>query len=194
LRAVGDNPVSEISDSDIQNVIRVVRLRAPKPVRHTIESLNAMIETGEKSRDNVTRILSTIEPGPLRPTIQGWLTELKQGTEAPVQLLLGSWRRELIETNLSAELRARVDLGNSLKSAEYRYHQDIRRASVIIAVVEGISLGALAGNGQLADLGTFSTLDAWIFGILCFGFLLVLPQATKGILDIITGLATRIKP
>lgn len=194
LRALGDSPVAEISDADIQNVIQVVRQAAPIAVRRTIETLNMLLEGTEKSREAVVSVLERISPqGELKDTIAAWIRDLNGSDALPVNVVVAGWRRDLIETHLIGEIRARVDLANSLKSAEYRYHGDIRRASAVLAAVESVLLMLMLSGGNLLDVTKPTGVNLMLVGLMCFGFLVVLSQASKSVLDIIVGFAGRIK-
>lgn len=204
LRAVGDEPATEISEADIENVVRIARLAAPVEVRRTVETLNSLTEGGVSDPDQAARALELIEPkGALTETIDGWITALtaQPPKSQPVAQMLAGWRRALIEENLPAELRVRVDLGNALKAAEFRYHSDINRWSTLLAVLEGaligtLSLGMVIAADPEAGIPRALTVQgghAFLIGLISFGFLLVLPRATKSLTDMILGLGERLK-
>ncbi len=190
LRSVGDDPVAEISDRDVENVANVARLGAPADVRRTIEWLDSLIARGTTDPAAAADALAKIPAGPeLKKEIQAWVRALrsKQPPRA-VGALLEAWRAEFVERHLPAEVRARMELGNAFRAAEYRYHRVVHRFSFALAAVEaGLIAWGLTANG-----GASAWVTALAGGALAFGVLSVAPPAGKSLLDAVMGLGKRL--
>ena len=187
LRSVGDSPVTELSDADVENVARIARLKASSEVRRTIDLLESLLARGTSTRTEVVQALKTIKAkGVVGREISGWIAHLQE-SEVPVGALLEVWRREFIEKHLAGEVRARTELSNALRAAELRYHRTLARFSQTLALAEAIGVALVLG-------GQDHYLEKAVAGAVAFGALIVTPQGTKSLLDAVIGLGARLKP
>jgi hypothetical protein len=205
LRALGDSPTAEISDQDVRNVIRVVRAAAPASVRLVVETFDALIQSGVNdpatvvaALRNAHREIAAASPTDhrVRARLESLLSVLGDpSTAGSVAPLLAQWWRKFIEDELPGEMLARVDLMNCLRAAEYRYHQDVRVWSAWIALAEALAVGIAVRKGilalQVAEPAAYLT--ALFAGVVTVGLLLVLPQTSKSLLDMIKGLGDRLR-
>jgi hypothetical protein len=187
LRGVGDSPETEISGTDIDNVVAIVRANSPLSVRHVLTVLDELLASGATDPVIAAVALDNVEPRDgVDPMLRAWSRVLRSdaGGARPVGVLLHLWRQQFLEEHLPGELRARTELGNAFKAAEYRYHNDLTRASLYLAVLEAAAVAWLVhGNQAWITAGAF---------VVALGGLLVLPRGTKGILDAITGIGSRL--
>lgn len=190
LRALGDSPVAEVSDADIENVVEIVRAAAPPEVRRAVEVLDGLLEAGVAEPEAAARALREIEPpGRLRERIEGWAEALEEASakDRSVGASLDAWRRWTLEWHLPGELRARTGLANALKSAELRYHRDVARASGILVGIEAVALtwfvGALEGGVPIFLVAAFVP----------FGVLLLAPKVVKSLVDAVAGVGARLR-
>lgn len=190
LRAVGDSPVAEVSDADIENVVAVVRAAAPPEVRRTVEVLEGLLESGISDPEAAARALGGIEPkGRVEDEVRGWIAELTDAATSGRSIgpLLAAWRRSFLERHLPGELRARTGLASALKSAELRYHRDLARVSGALAAVEAIAVCLFVGVFE-GGIAVFL-----VTALVPFGVLLLAPRVTKALLDAVIGVGTRLR-
>ena len=193
-RGIGDDPVSEISDADVENVSRIARLVAPEDVQHLLHLLDQLLGGRFASGDTAAGLLEKfkieIHCEWLQKTLNDWISDLKGTDEQTAAVLLHHWREHIIETHVKGEKRARTELGNAMKAAEYRYHNDIGWASFVLAIFESFAVLWL----KRCDSGyTDAEVPAFAF-FLILGTLLLAPRGTKGLLDAVIGIGARLKP
>lgn len=187
LRSLGDSPVSEISDSDIKNVVRIARQSAPEEVQKAIEALEYLLAKKQNDPKKALEVLKLAEPkGKLAGDIKEWTDKLKtlDAKDGTVEIHLDQWRRATVEKYLPGELRAKNELANALKSAEFRYHQTLFWFSTLLAAAESLVISRITDASGLVVFAVF---------LVSFGALILAPRGTKSLLDAIVGIGSRLK-
>lgn len=202
LRGVGDSPVTDISDSDIQNMIQVIRFaemqQGDRGLAFASELLDELIRTVPHTSDflihRLTQLRRDNPHSRVGELIDKWVSELQ--TTAPGKspkevrpAVLFIWRNELNLAYFPAILRAERELPNALKAAEFQYVRHLSRFSSGVAGIEAM-LAVMMLN-KLQD--TLKMLDLGIALVLCFGVLVSVPRGTKSLLDAVIGLGNRMK-
>jgi hypothetical protein len=214
LRAVGDSPVPDVSQADIQNVTEVARLCAPQAIREMSRTLEQMTRA-QLSVDAAKELLLSvdIEDTSTSP-VEGferredWLTRLRQlrqerldeleemrtraGEKAPAMVntaLVTLWQDKFNERFLKGAVRARGELANALKSAEFRYHEVLARWSIALAIVESAVIACVAQR----IFGGFALWHLWVMGALAFASMILGSRGSKSLLDAIIGIGSRLK-
>jgi hypothetical protein len=189
LRAVGDSPVTEISDADVRNVVEIVRDAADREkagagrVSRTLEEL---LRLGERRRDRIAAALQGVEGASSDVTawLQGRIASLAGQDEigaAQLTVLQQEFDREFVP----GIVRARREMGNALKAAEFKYHRNLHAVSAVLAAIEGVVVACLMG---IKDRPQFV-----IAVVIAFGLLLVVPRGTKSLTDAIIAIGGKLK-
>ncbi len=215
LRAVGDSPVPDVSQADIQNVIEVARLSAPQAIRQMSRMLEQMTRA-QLSVDAARELINSVsiedtgtEPVEGFERREEWLTRLRQlvhewrdeldevqrraGDKVPAMVnpaLVTLWQEVFNERFLKGAVRARGELANALKSAEFRYHEVLARWSIALAVVESVVIAWVAP--KLFDV-QFQPWHLWVIGAIAFASTILGSRGSKSLLDAIIGIGTRLK-
>jgi hypothetical protein len=189
LRAVGDNPVTEISEADVRNVAEVVREAADPAARAVSRALEDLVRRGERSTAEVKEALQHAAPqeGPVREWVDRMLRTLS-GSDVTVARLVGE-QTSFDERFIEGIGRARRELPNALKAAEFDAHRNLHYASMWLAVAEAVIIGFAGGAVAKPTPKAFDPLSAMVG----FGLLMVLPRGTKSLTDAIVGLGARLK-
>lgn len=194
-RGIGDDPVSEISDADVENVSRIVRLEASNDVRHLLHLLDQLLggrfKDGKIAADLLKKFKDEhTDDNQLQQTLEDWIPQLKDRDEQTATVLLYHWREHIIEEYVKGEKRAHTELGNAMKAAEYRYHNDVGSASFVLAILESVAvLGLVQADISCPNVGF--TVFAFF---LILGTLLLAPRGTKALLDAVIGIGAKLKP
>ncbi len=200
LRGVGDSPVTDISDSDVKNVIQVIRfldMQDRPGIGFACELLDDLLRTIPHSGSFVDQRIQQLRAKfqdyqPVMELTQNWLDDLAtQKNPAEVKpAVLVMWRNELNLRYSPAVLRAERELPNVLKAAEFQYVQQLSIVSAILAFAETIVIALVYRE----MIGTeFRSLDLFVIVPLSFGALVTLPRGTKSIIDAIMGLGNRLR-
>ena len=205
LRGVGDSPVTDISDSDIRNVIQVVRFvemnQGDRGLAVVSELLDEFIRTAPHNSTFITQQLSHIKrehPSSIvKALLKKWLSDLPpSSTPGDVKpATLAVWRSELNQQHFQAILRAERELPNALKAAEFQYVRHLGIFSLLAAVIGAllvtVLLAQLAADPKLAV--SLHWYDYAIALGLSIGVLATVPRGTKSLLDAVIGLGNRMK-
>ncbi len=198
LRAVGDDPVTDISDADIRNVIRIALMAAGPDCRQIVEGLDDMIRSGVRERADIEAGLAAFTPrdAAVLATVEDWKKTVEKATAVSPALLV-AWREAFVEGFVPGVVRAERELGNAIKAAEYRYHRQLHWATVVFALAEAGMIAGLLRNGALGKLE--GAAEAWSVTALpvvffaAFGLLLVTPSISKSLTDALVGLGDRLR-
>ncbi|MCW5893082.1 MAG: hypothetical protein KIT14_21415 [bacterium] len=199
LRAVGDDPVSDVSDADVQNVTRIALMAAGPDCREVVEGLDQLIRSGARERGEISIGLEAFTPedARIRETVARWLEMLGQ-VERVNPGLLQTWRDAFVEAFVPGVMRAERELANAIKAAEYRYHRQLHWASIAFAAVEAGLVTAMLRNAPL-DGPPAAMPDTWsvsampVVFLAAFGLLLVAPRVSKSLTDSLVGLGARLR-
>lgn len=205
LRGVGDSPVTDISDSDIRNVIQIVRFvemnQGDRGLAVVSELLDELIRTAPHNSTFITQQLSHIKrehPGSVvKALLKKWLSDLPpSATPSDVKpATLAVWRSELNHQHFQAILRAERELPNALKAAEFQYVRHLAKFSLLAAGIGAVTVTALL-VGLVADSKPKVSL-VWYDYLIAFGLsagvLATVPRGTKSLLDAVIGLGNRMK-
>lgn len=185
LRTVGDSPVADVSDSDIENAVRIARRVAGPELERASLLLDELVRRGVTKADDIAMALGSLSPtsAPLVALVQRWLGEIA-GQPVISVALLADWRRELNQRLIPGVERAQAELANALKAAEYRYHGELHLCSLALAIIEGAAIGCLSASDSSEML---------LNGIVAAGLLLVLPRGTKSLTDALLGIGARLR-
>ena len=185
LRAVGDNPVTDISDSDIKNVIEIARQAAEGEAGEVSRLLEDLVRSGTRSG---TEIIATFERLHLTdPRVSEWVTQWIRGLADAQDIsaaLLVALQNQFDTTFVPGILRAKRELANALKAAEFQYHRNLHGASTVLAAVEGLVISCVLKLGGI---------DFLISAVVAFGLLLVLPRGSKSLTDAVIAIGSRMK-
>jgi hypothetical protein len=146
-----------------------------------------------RNGDDLRRILARLKSDPypdpaVEQRIDTWLSSVPPGAEfSPGELFI--WRSQFNREFLQGVVRAENELGNALKSAEYRYTWYMRVASAVLASLEGM---VLASNFQPSSL-LQNPLAFGVLWVTATGVLLVLPRGTNSLTEALIGLARRVR-
>ncbi|MGH7304911.1 MAG: hypothetical protein ACRELZ_16635 [Candidatus Rokuibacteriota bacterium] len=219
LRAVGDSPVPDVSDADIRNVTEVARMSAPRPIQQLSRMLEQMTRA-QLSVDTADALIASvpIEDGQtqpvegferpadwvalLREVVQRWRDALKAAREQAVKAgspaivnpaMVILWEEAFNERFLKGAVRARRELANALKSAEFRYHEVLFRWSTVLAVVEGVVIAWMTQQLFGKATAPFEWWHLWAVGGLAFAAMILGSRGSKSLLDAVIGIGTRLK-
>lgn len=183
LRGVGDAPSSDISDADVENAVRLARAEAPDAAR-LLDQLTGLLNARVEDPDVVIRTLEKDQWGPAAGEATRLLDRLEEVSDPKeLQVLLEDARRRVVQAHVPGEIRARLSLANVIKSAELRYHYDLRQASIILAAVQAGVITWLWGASPFR----------WLVPIVVFATAVLGSQAGKSLLDLVIGLGKRIR-
>ncbi|MEQ1794314.1 MAG: hypothetical protein ABL970_09010 [Nitrospira sp.] len=204
LRGVGDSPVTDISDSDVKNVIQVIRFATMKKdpgLSFASELIDELIRTAPHSPTFLTQRFSSLlkdypDSQPVRTLTRKWIEEIDalRATSAQLDIkpaILFMWRNELNLKFFPAILRAERELPNALKAAEFQYVSHLSRFSSSIAGAEALIISGLFTG--LQKEACWLSLDTIAVLALSFGALITAPRGTKSLLDAVIGLGNRMK-
>jgi hypothetical protein len=103
------------------------------------------------------------------------------------------WEEAFNERFLKGAVRARRELANTLKAAEFRYHEVLFRWSTALAVVEAVVIAwmtqALFGTREMP----FQLWHLWAIGTMTFAATILGSRGSKSLLDAIIGIGSRLK-
>jgi hypothetical protein len=186
-RGVGDSPNPDISEQDIENVITIIREEATAYVRDAARRLRYLAQHGSGSPADAAATLRGIDAtGDAGTQINRWADEVeKLHTGTAVDVALRAYKDMFVERFLPREHAARIELPNILKSAELRYHFDLLRISILVAIAEGIAVSYISDR--------FNGVDALLVTLITATSLFVLSQGSKGLVDTLIGLGARLK-
>jgi hypothetical protein len=186
-RGVGDSPTPDVSEQDVENVVRVIRERKTEEVRDTARRLRLLAARGAPTGAEAAGILESIPAhGDVKKQLKKWATELRKLTSpSGVGMAIDSYHQYFIEQFLPEEHAARIALPNSLKSAELRYHNDLMRTSTMLAIAEGVIVA------QLVQIGSYW--ENVFAGFAAAAGVFLAAQGSKGLLDAIVGLGARLR-
>jgi hypothetical protein len=186
-RGVGDSPTPDISEQDIENVARVIREKKPADVREAARHLRVLAARGAATGADAAEVFASIEASDeIKAQLARWakaLRALKSGSAVNAQI--ETYYQAFVEQHLPEEHAARIALPNALKSAELRYHHDLLGFSKILAVVEGLAIAWWVASGSFGARA--------FVGVAAAAGLFVLSQGSKGLLDAIVGLGSRLR-
>ncbi len=202
LRGVGDSPITEVSDSDVKNVIQVIRfvtMEEDPGLAFTSELIDELTRTTPHSPTFIIQRLSQIlsdypASEAVRTLASKWIEDINDLRAANAQsdikpAILFMWRNELNLKYLPAILRAERELPNALKAAEFQYVRHLSWFSTVIAAIEAFII-----TGLFTSLQSDPSWSDWIVALLLsFGVLITTPRGTKSLLDAIIGLGNRMK-
>jgi hypothetical protein len=219
LRAVGDSPVPDVSDADIRNVIEVARLSAPWPIQQLSRMLEQMTraqmsaDTAEALIDSV--VIDNAENQPLegfeshaewtarvREMIERWRDALNDVRERAAETgdppivnaaMMMLWEEAFNERFLKGAVRARRELANALKAAEFRYHEVLFRWSTVLAVAEAVVLAWMTQALFGTTTTPFKPWHLWAVGAMAFAATILGSRGSKSLLDAIIGIGSRLK-
>lgn len=202
LRGVGDSPITDISDSDVKNVIQVIRfakMHDDPGLAFISELVDELIRTAPHNpqflNQRISRILSDYPKSEaVRTLTNKWIKDIKDLLAANAQsdikpAILFMWRNELNLKYLPAILRAERELPNALKAAEFQYVRHLSLFSTVLAAIEAFII-----TGLFTSLQSHPSWSDWIVVLLLsFGALITTPRGTKSLLDAVIGLGNRMK-
>ena len=208
LRGVGDSPVTDISDSDIRNVIQVIRFaelnQGDKGLARISELLDELIRTAPHSSTFLIQQVSHIKQEHPRSRVtellDEWIATLSADASSdnvkPAALAI--WRAELNQRYFQAILRAERELANALKSAEFQYVSHLSWFSSGTALIEAllvpVVLWSISNSTNSSGYETSLKIHDYLIAfILSFGVLATAPRGTKSLLDAVIGLGNRMK-
>ena len=194
-RGVGDDPVTEISDADVENVCRISRLAAPDFVQELLHLLDQLLEGRLTDGNAAADFLEEFnrkhnEDEQVQQKLKDWITRLKGKDDQTATVLLYRLREDIVAEYVPGETRARAELGNAMKAAEYRYHNDIGWASFVLAILESVAVVWLV---QLGHCGPGEAAFLVFAFFLVLATLLIAPRGTKGLLDAVIGIGAKLK-
>jgi hypothetical protein len=186
LRAVGDNPVTEVSDADVRNVVEIVRDAADRErpgVGRMSRAFEDVLRLGERKGEKIVAALGRIEIQD--HDARRWLEERVGPLTGEVSAAeLTAQQQEFDRAFVPGVARARREMANALKAAEFKYHRNLHAASAVLAAAEA-ALVAWAMNIKGWD-GVMAT-------VVGFGLLLVVPRGTKSLTDALIAIGGRLK-
>ncbi|MDT4329160.1 hypothetical protein ACQE3E_07920 [Methylomonas sp. MED-D] len=193
LRSVGDSPITEVSDADIRNVSDISKLMAPLGVQQTATALDELIRLNIRNPNDAQNILDAVlttlddhKDKILKNTLRNWINILSTEGQDVSPALFYVWRVQFIESFLPGVIRAERELANALKSAEFRYHRQLRSFSAFLAFIEAISINFVF----IASCSFYTQIIGFLFG---FGALTLGSEAGKSLLQTIVGIGARFR-
>jgi len=205
IRAIGDSPVTEISDADVKNVAQIARMVRPKKIRRVSELLDEMIRSVPTKLDVAIAQLEALpkeneeneditpkENEEVTALIGTWIKKLEDMkrqniSETVVPGFFMIWRNQFVERFLPGIIRAEKELANAIKASEFRYHRELAWVSAGFAALEAILISAFLVSPQ-PRLSWFLTSIAFAAGAL-----ILAPRGTKSLLDAVIGIGSRLK-
>ena len=188
-RSLGDSPVTEISDADVRNVVDIVRQAAPEEAGRISRLLDDLVRSATRNSQEIIAAFARlqIQTAALGVWIERWIVPL-QGEVNPAVLVAA-------ENSFDAQfvpgtLRARRELGNAVKAAEFQYHRHLHRATLILAVPEAIAVTYLVGVTKQHCWLSWDTLASCV---IAYGLLLVAPRMSKSLTDAVIAIGERLR-